>query len=97
METMNDNQLDRCLRSIGKMCFVDNYHLFANFHIPHEEAVEFLMENHGYKETGARTRVSCSRRIIRNGRVKDALKIIEASGRVPNNVREAAKKLSLSM
>ena len=94
---MNDNQLDRCLRSIGKMCFVENYHLFANFHIPHEVAVEFLMEKHGYKETGARTRVSCSRRIIRYGRVKDALQMIEASDRVPNNVLEAAMKLSLSM
>jgi len=87
---MNDEQLDRSLRSIGKECFVKNFEAFSDPKIKDYELIDLLMKNEGYAETGARTRVSQSRRIIREGRKKDALMEITKSERLSGQVRKKA-------
>jgi len=92
---MDDVQLDRSLQSIGKACFVKYFELFSDSKLKDHDLIDLLMKHEGYKESGALTRVSQSRRIIREGRAKDALKIISGSGRVPEEVRKQAHLLML--
>ena len=94
---MNDLQLDRSIRSIGKTCFVKYYGMFSRRNLANEEVVEALMSNEGYMESGARTRVSQSRRIINSGRAKDALDIIALSSRLPEKVVSEARRLASTM
>jgi hypothetical protein len=90
---MDDKQLDRCLRSIGKKCFVRYFKQFSDTRIQDYQIIDTLMKNEGYTETGCRTRVSQSRRIIREGRAKDALREIIASERLSESVRQEAADL----
>ncbi|MCP5358222.1 MAG: hypothetical protein H7A06_08765 [Pseudomonadales bacterium] len=94
---MTDTQLNRTIQSIGKGCFVKNFALFIDAKISNDDAIEQLMLEHGYQESGARTRVLGSRRIIASGRAKDALKIIASSERVPLSTSSAARDLALSL
>ena len=93
---MDDQQLDRCLRSIGKGCFVKYFEEFSNSRYSREDLIEILMSTEGYEESGSRTRVSQSRRIIQSGRADDALQMVIASERLPNDVRELARALRSS-
>lgn len=94
---MNDTQLNRTIQSIGKGCFVENFSLFVDAKVPNEDAIEQLMRKHGYQESGARTRVLGSRRIIASGRAKDALEIIASSERVPAHISSAARDLAFTL
>lgn len=91
---MNDQQLDRSLRSIGKECFVRYFEEFSNPRYSSEDLIEMLMTKEGYAESGSRTRVSQSRRIINSGRAKAALKMVHDSERLADTVRERARTLS---
>lgn len=70
---MNDKQLDRSLQSIGMACFVSYFPQFSDESISNEELIRMLMREKNYKESGCRTRVSQSRRIIARGKAQDAL------------------------
>jgi len=94
---MNDKQLDRSLRSIGKECFVKYFKQFSDMRIKDYQLIDILMKNEGYTEIGCKTRVSQSRRIIREGRVIDALKEIIASERLSERVRQEAADLVKSI
>jgi len=78
---MNDEQLARSLQSTGMGCFTKYFEAFSNSSIPNEDLIDALMKIEGYEESGARTRVTQSRRIIENNRSIDALKIIISSNR----------------
>lgn len=91
---MNDEQLDRSLRSIGKACFVNYFEEFSNMQIPNSDLIDLLMQKEGYTESGSKTRVSQSRRIIREGRAGDALEIVADSNRVPGSVTQKAQELA---
>ena len=95
--TMNDKQLDRSLRSIGKECFVKYFEEFSDLSNKSEDLIELLMVNEGYEETGCKTRVSQSRRIIESGRGKDALELICKSERVPHAISEQARELKMQL
>ena len=88
---MNDDQLERSLRSIGKGCFVAYFRQFADQELSNSAVVEILMRQEGYTESGSRTRVSQARRIIRSGRAKDALLNVIQSDRIPNHQQIAAE------
>ena len=92
---MNDDQLERSLRSIGKGCFVAYFRQFADQTLSNSDVVELLMRQEGYTESGSRTRVSQARRIIRSGRAQDALMNVIQSERIPDHKRAAAKAREL--
>ena len=92
---MNDDQLERSLRSIGKGCFVAYFRQFADQALPNSHIVELMMRQEGYTENGSRTRVSQARRIIRSGRAEDALRNVIQSERIPNYARIAAEAREL--
>jgi hypothetical protein len=62
-----------------------------------EDLIELLMREENYMESGCRTRVSQSRRLITNGRAKDALLIVANSARVPGEISTAARRLAHSL
>ena len=70
---MDDAQLDRFLRSMGKGCFRDYYHEFVQ--LPRPDMVRLLMEEQGYTENSAGNRTSRAKSIIRAGRAEDALRL----------------------
>ncbi len=92
---MNDDQLERSLRSIGKGCFVEYFCQFADQTLSNSHVIEMLMRREGYAENGSRTRVSQARRIIRSGRAEDALRNVIQSDRIPNYGRIAARAREL--
>lgn len=90
---MNDDQLERSLQSIGKECFVKYFDEFSDNRLKDHDLIDLLMKNENYKESGCKTRVSQSRRIIKEGRAKDALKVVAGSSRVPDPIRRQAEAL----
>ena len=92
---MNDDQLERSLRSIGKWCFVTYFCQFADQTLADRQVIELLIRQEGYTESGSRTRVSQARRIIGSGRAGDALRNVIQSGRIPNYERIATKAREL--
>ena len=56
-----------------------------------------LMKKENYMESGAKTRVSQSRRIINSGRAKDALKMVASSNKISNAIANKARQLAGSV
>jgi len=93
---MNEEQLKRSLQSIGMACFVKYFPQLSDTSMSNEDLIELLMREEKYMESGCRTRVTQSRRIIANRRAKDALLIVASSARVPDDISTAAGKLAHS-
>ena len=91
---MNDQQLDRTLRSIGKECFVTYFCKFADTSLSNKDVVEILMQDRSYKEKSCLTRTRGARRIIREGRAKDVLIKASESSRVLPEIAAKAKRLA---
>ena len=90
---MDEQQLKRSLQSIGMACFVKYYEMFADPSISNDTAVDILMKEEKFSESGSRTRVNQSRRIIREGRRDDALEQISQSNRIDSEWSGKAKRL----
>lgn len=90
---MTDKQLQRCLQSIGKGCFIKYFASFANFNLPVEDIVEELKCNENYDEMASRTRINSARRIFKEQRSLDALTLIVQSKRLDKELVLAASKL----
>jgi len=90
---MNDEQLQRSLQSIGMGCFAKYFEAFSDLEKADDGLVGALMTIEGYEESGARTRVSQARRIVRENRAVDALKIIAESERTESWVLAKAQYL----
>lgn len=90
---MDDQQLKRSLQSIGMACFVKYYEMFADPSVSNDTAVDILMKEEKFSESGSRTRVNQSRRIIREGRRDDALEYISQSSRIDSEWSGKAKSL----
>lgn len=95
-QKVNDQQFDRTLRSIGKECFVTYFCEFANSSLSNEDVAEMLMRDTDYTEGSCRSRTSHARRIIREGRARDALMDISVS-RVPSEVAAKAERLAAKL
>jgi hypothetical protein len=90
---MDDIQLKRSIQSIGMACFVKYFEAFENKKSKSEDLIDGLMKIENYDESGAKTRVSQSRRIIREDRVLDALNIIIDSKKVEEWAKSKAQFL----
>lgn len=78
---MNDEQLLRSIQTIGMGCFVKYFEALCDNSIADDDLIDALMKIEKYEESGAKVRVSQSRRINRENMNKEALEIISASSR----------------
>lgn len=85
--------LAELLNAIGKECFVNYYHLFADSSASTADIIELLHTNEGYTEKSCRTRLSKARKVIRDGLSIEALTMIANAGRIQNALRNEAIKL----
>ncbi|TRL36106.1 hypothetical protein FM996_06190 [Methylosinus sporium] len=90
---MNDNQLARRLRSVGMACFVQYFELFSDKSISNAAAAAIIVAKESYAETATNTRVSLARRIIREGRARDALRMIAGATNVDPEAASRARSL----
>ena len=81
IRNMNEEQLIRSIQTIGMSCFIKYFEAFTDSSISDEDLIDALMKIEKYEESGARARVSQSRRISRENMVKEALEIISNSSR----------------
>ena len=95
---MNDNQLERNLRSVGKECFVTYFKQFNNPLLSNQDIAEQICEDRGYTWKACQSRTSHARSIIRGGRAWDALENISASERVGDRrIRDKAVLLATAL
>ena len=93
---MNDQQLDRTLRSVGKECFVTYFCEFYNRSLSNEDITEILVRDTDYTDKSCRTRTRHARRIIRAERARDALNNISVSS-VPPEICRRARELAAAL
>ena len=101
---MNDQQLERNLRSVGMTCFVNYFHEFASRSLPNDAVAGILLEGEirpelggqrkRYTENSCRSRVSHARSIINAGRAQCALGMIAVADRLRLEVRKQAEALA---
>ena len=90
---MDDQQMDRYLRSVGKQCFVTYFHLFRNPSQSKTDIAELIFQKNAYTFDSCRTRAGKARRIIKAGLAKDALINIANSKKVAQQFRVYAARL----
>ncbi len=90
---MNEEQLLRCIQTIGMGCFIKYYEAFRDDSISDEDLIDALMKIEKYEESGAKARVSQSHRISRENMNKEALKIVSASSRTESWIVSKANSL----
>ncbi|ELV8757594.1 hypothetical protein QO227_08410 [Vibrio vulnificus] len=93
---MDDTDLDKKLKSVGKAAFVSHYELFLDFtkgEISRADAIETLVRQKVSNEAGAAIRIGNAKLIFENGRELDAIELILQSNRVENKIRDLARKL----
>jgi hypothetical protein len=95
---MNDEQLARNLRSIGKACFVKYFELFASEAINRVDVIETLKTETPYTEKSCISRTSHAQSIIKAGFGKNALKTVANSNSplVSEETCTKAKELIIS-
>lgn len=91
--SMNHNQIDRSLRSIGKECFIKYFHEFKNPRYSDDDLVSLLMKKEDYTESGCKIRVTNARRIIKENGIKEALNLVIDSAKLDYTTIMMAKKL----
>ncbi|MFS1934399.1 hypothetical protein [Vibrio splendidus] len=93
---MDNIELDKKLKSVGKAAFVSNYELFQNLttgRISRADAIDTLVRQKVSNEAGAAIRIGNAKLIFENGRELDALDLVLQSNRVNNDIRDLARKL----
>ena len=93
---MNDQQLERCLQSIGKGCFVTFFEEVYDRAIPDETVARHIADG-GRDYSVALKRVRSSQRIIDAERARDALINCANSKRLPLHIRDKATILAESI
>lgn len=89
---MNDQQLDRNLRSIGKTCFVKYFEKFCDSNLSNSD-VASLIKAEGYTWKSCLSRTSHARAIINSPRCRDALLAVCESMRLERTIRDKAALL----
>ena len=95
-ENMNDQQLDRNLRSVGREVFVAYFTDFCDRSRSNEDVAAQIEEERGYTDKSCRSRTSHARSIIWAGRATDALVMVSCSTspRVPSQIKKKASGLA---
>ena len=93
---MNDQQLDRDLRSVGREVFVAYFAEICDRSRSSEGVAPQLEEERGYTEKSCRSLTSNARSIILAGRATDALAMVSrsTSPRVPELIKIWASELA---
>ena len=76
---MNEQQLERNLRSVGKGCFVAFFEEFCDFQISNEDLAAKIKSKRDYTDRSCRSRTSHARSIIKVERAADALQLVSLS------------------
>lgn len=76
---MNERQLERNLRSVGKECFIAFFKEFCDFQTSNEDLAAQIKSKRGYTDKACRSRTSHARTIIKAGRAADALRLVSLS------------------
>ena len=94
-ESMNDQQLDRNLQSVGRGIFVAYFTEFCDRSRSNEDVAAQIEEERGYTDKSCRSRTSHARSIIGAGRATDALAMVSrsTSPRVPEHIKIRASGL----
>ena len=94
-ESMNDQQLDRNLRSVGREVFVAYFTEFCDRSRSNEDVATQIEEERGYTDKSCRSRTSHARSIIGAGRATDALAMVSCSTSplVPSHIKKKASEL----
>ena len=86
---MNDEQLDRALRSIGKECYVTFFGELCDLDLLNETVARYMSEDRGCDYEAALTRrVHPARKIIIAGSARDALIVCSRSRGLPLQIRD---------
>ena len=95
MGSMNDQQLDRTLRSIGREVFVTYFKDFCAQSKSNEDVAAHIEEERCYTAKSCRSRTGHARSIIGAGRAMDALIMVSRSTSplVPGHIKEKAAEL----
>lgn len=91
---MDDQQMDRYLRSVGKQCFVTYFHQFHDLSQSTTDIAELIFRENAYTFDSCRTRAGKARRIIDAGLAKDALINIANSKKVAQQFRDTARLIA---
>ena len=91
---MDDQLMDRYLRSVGKQCFVTYFYQFRNLSQSTTDIAGLIFRENAYTIDSCRTRASKARRIIEAGLAKDALINIANSKKVAQQLRDAASLIA---
>lgn len=96
---MNQELLEKKLRSIGKEIFVEYFEEFRNLTVDREElAIKLLEENPKANSLAAqKTRISNARKIFELKMEREALVNIIESDRLNENIREKAKRIATTI
>ncbi|EPT9252306.1 hypothetical protein WKI32_08675 [Vibrio alginolyticus] len=96
---MNDEELEKKIKSVGKKAFVQNYELFEDFQrgrISRSDAIEKLVTAKVSNEAGAAIRLGNAKLIFEHNRQYDPLSLVLSSNRVDNQTRDLARQLKAS-
>ena len=91
---MDEGLPERRLRSIGEECFATFFEQFRDPSLSNEQVASLLSDERGHKAPASRTRTSVARRIIKQGRAKDALTNISLAMGVEDDIRKRASTLA---
>lgn len=94
---MNDQQLERNLRIVGRACFVNYYDAFTNPMLTTAQIADMLTEQEGYTINAGLTRAERARRIINAGRAADALVNISKSTKIAPEISQQAAELATEL
>ena len=95
---VNEQQLNRYLRSVGKECFVTFFGELCDLELLNETVARYIAEDWGRDYSAALTRrVYPARKIIEAGRARDALVICSQSRGLSPRIREKAALLAESV
>ncbi len=92
---MSSSKLMRIINSIGKACFIEHFELIMNSNLSKNVIIEQLMNLGKYSENGAKTRINCAKRILKNNLIREILEIIIESKKVTEATRNKARKLKI--
>jgi len=94
---MNDMQLQKQLKSVGRACFVRYFQQFSDNYrniLSNENLINLLMRQEGYTEAGSKIRVNFAQRIFSSNRAVDALQDVAKSARISKELAAEAARLA---